>query len=90
MIVGGIGRPFYQIILKEGSTDILFNYEEAYSGGPDTVMVGIENNDGSIGLRYPGFDKGGLFTKRSVRFYKDNIPTGFMKNTNLLREIVKT
>ena len=64
----------FQIILKEGSTDILFNYEEVYSGGPDTVMVGIENQDGSIGLRYPGFDKLGTYSKRSVRFYMDDAP----------------
>ncbi len=73
--MGGEGyRPVYQIVLREGSSDILFNYALVYSGGPSTGMAGIENNDGSIGLRYSGFDKPGLYTSRSVRFYKDNTP----------------
>ena len=74
----------FQIILKEGSTDILFNYEEVYSGGPDTVMAGIENHDGSIGLRYPGFDKLGTYSKRSVRFYFDDssVPTYYDRDND--------
>ncbi len=67
-----IGFSSYQIVLNEGSTDILFNYGENYgagSGGINKTMVGIENSDGSIGLRYPGFDKPGQYKRRSVRFY---------------------
>jgi len=67
-----IGYSAYQIVLNEGSPDITFNYGEDYgagSGGINKTMVGIENGDGSIGLRYPGFNKPGQYKRRTVRFY---------------------
>ena len=88
----GIGFSSYQIVLNEGSPDILFNYGEEYgaaSGGVNKTMVGIENSDGSIGLRYPGFNKPGQYKRRSVRFYKgstidqndiDNDRDGYTEN----------
>ncbi len=88
-IEGSEGRPIYQIVLQEGSPDILYNYELAYSGGADATMVGIENDNGTIGLRYPGFDKRGTYENRSVRFYKgstldqndvDNDGDGYSEN----------
>ncbi len=75
--IDGVGRSVYQIVLQEGSTDILFNYDAQYgasSAGSDKNMTGIENDDGSIGLRYPGFDKWGTYTSRSVRFYLGSAP----------------
>ena len=65
------------MVLEEGSPDILFNYETVFSGGPSASMVGIENHDGTDGLRYPGFDTPGEYERvnRSVLFYLGSSPS---------------
>ncbi|MEA3347884.1 MAG: putative metal-binding motif-containing protein, partial [Pseudomonadota bacterium] len=64
------------MVLEEGSPNILFNYLTVVSGGPKTVMVGIESHDGKYGLRYPGFDTPNVYKRvnRSVLFYIGDPP----------------
>ncbi|MEA3332569.1 MAG: putative metal-binding motif-containing protein [Pseudomonadota bacterium] len=67
----------FQMVLEEGSPNILFSYGGVVSGGPNTVLVGIESHDGRYGLRYPGFDTAKEYApvNRSVLFYLGNSPS---------------
>ncbi len=82
-IPGATGRPSFQIVLKEGSSDILFNYNSKndFSAPPKTVIVAIESPDSKYGLSYPGFKTfAGIelaeSDKRSVLFSLGTPPVG--------------
>ncbi len=44
----------FQVILYEGSNNIKFNYRMGRSAGENLDVAGIENRDGTVGLRYTG------------------------------------
>ncbi|HDS15419.1 MAG TPA: hypothetical protein ENN66_02140, partial [Proteobacteria bacterium] len=56
------------MILYEGSNEIRFNYDLGHSAGDLLNVAGIENSDGSIGLRYAGLSTSNV-RGRSVLFY---------------------
>jgi len=56
------------VILYEGSNEIRFNYDLGHSAGDLLNVAGIENSDGSIGLRYAGLSTSNV-RGRSVLFY---------------------
>ena len=69
LVEGGFNATSFQVILYETSGDIRINY------GPGTVpgrkfVVGIENQDGSQGLSYPGLKTDGSNEGLSVLFYQ--------------------
>ncbi len=85
-------RITFQVVLFEGSNEIYFNYNRVKSAGSSKHMIGIENQAGSMGLRYSGFDDAGIRSSMvTVRFYPgdgsaidpddiDNDGDGFTEN----------
>ena len=62
-------RQNFQVILYEGSNKIRFNYNLGRSSGGNHNVAGIENRDGSIGLRYSGIEGTSFNNGLSVLFY---------------------
>ena len=67
-------RVSFQVVLFEGSNEIYFNYDRITSAQAKTV-TGIENQAGTVGMRYPGFDDDGIIHDYfTVRFYRGDPP----------------
>ncbi len=62
----------FQIILNEGSNDIVVNYIDVTTrlkDGEQRTFGGIENEDGTIGLQYDLLDEKGDYQNKSVRYF---------------------
>src|SRR6185436_9712442 len=66
----------FQVILREGSEDILFQYQDVvfgsstYDYGRDAT-VGIENAEGTDGRQY-SYNQASLSNASALRFYRNN------------------
>jgi hypothetical protein len=65
-------KTIFQVILYEGSNNIRFNYILGSSSGAGLNVAGIENQDGTDGLRYAGLEKSSFYNGLSVLFYRDS------------------
>jgi len=71
VINGDNGKTLtFQVVLYEGSNEIRFNYKRGSSAGSSFNVAGIENRDGSIGLRYTGLEDASFDDGLSVLFYR--------------------
>ncbi len=58
----------FQIILYEGSDQIQINYLDVSSRGSGKTAAGIENSNGTIGLRYSQMDTAGIYANHYIRY----------------------
>ncbi len=58
----------FQIVLYEGSNDIIIHYKDITSLGKGSTTAGIENLYGNAGLQYPRFDTEGNYKNLSVLY----------------------
>jgi hypothetical protein len=64
----------YQVVFFETTNKIQFNYRTIASLGEDLKVAGIENGDGTVGLRYVPLDEADALSERSVLFYRGDPP----------------
>ena len=80
----------YQVVFFEDENTIKFNYKSIGSLDGEFFVAGIENADGSTGLRYADLDKPVEVKEQSVLFYRGDPPPDANPTATIYMPLVMT